>query len=112
LFDVDQQKIGKKISDVEIFDVKSFAAVAKRAKIEIAVLAVPAESAQSIANVVTSAGIKAVMNFAPVPLKVCEDVKLKTVDLTTSLDSLSYYLAGADRSIGKQVKPNGGGGRI
>lgn len=112
LFDVDQQKIGKKISDVEVFDVKDFAAVAKRAKIEVAVLAVPAESAQSIADVVMGAGIKAVMNFAPVPLKVCEDVKLKTVDLTTSLDSLSYYLAGADRSNGKHMKPNGGRGRI
>jgi hypothetical protein len=40
-----------------------------------------------------SAGIKAVLNFAPASLSARLDVKVKTVDLTTSLESLSYYLA-------------------
>ena len=40
-----------------------------------------------------AAGVKAVLNFAPAPLKARLGVKVKTVDLTTSLESLSYFLA-------------------
>ncbi|MBK8464703.1 MAG: redox-sensing transcriptional repressor Rex [Chloracidobacterium sp.] len=93
LFDADPKKIGKKIGNVEILDIKNFAAVVKRDKIEVAVIAVPAANAQNTLERVTKAGIKAVMNFAPVALKASKDVKLKTIDLTTSLESLSYFLA-------------------
>lgn len=94
LFDADPKKIGKKVGGVEIFDIKNFSSRVKRDKIEVAVIAVPSEFAQSVLERVTKAGIKAVMNFAPVPLRVAgDDVKLKTVDLTTSLESLSYFLA-------------------
>lgn len=93
LFDADQSKIGQKVGEVEIFDIKDFAEVAERDKIDVVVIAVPAEFAQSVLEQVTNAGIKAVMNFAPSPLKVDENVKLKTIDLTTSLESLSYFLA-------------------
>ena len=42
---------------------------------------------------VVTAGIKAILNFSPGALKVPDDVKLKSVDLTVSLESLSFYLA-------------------
>jgi len=93
LFDSDKRKIGKKIGQVEIFDIKNFASAVKKDKIEVAVIAVPAEHARDVLQRVIKAGIKAIMNFAPVPLGVADDVKLKTVDLTTSLESLSYFLA-------------------
>jgi redox-sensing transcriptional repressor len=57
------------------------------------VVAVPARAAQKVLNQIMSAGIKAVLNFAPVPLTARLGVKVKTVDLTTSLESLSYFLA-------------------
>lgn len=101
LFDADKNKIGQKVGDVEIFDIKDFARIAKRDKIEVAVIAVPAPFAQSVLEQVTRAGIKAVMNFAPTPLKVEGDVKMKTVDLTISLESLSYFLAQPANSNGK-----------
>jgi redox-sensing transcriptional repressor len=107
LFDADEKKIGKKVGDVEIFDVKDFAAVVKKDKIDVAVIAVPAEYAQSVLEKISKSGIKAVMNFAPVPLRVSEDIKLKTVDLTTSLESLSYFLAQPKNGNGKSLKPNG-----
>ena len=44
-------------------------------------------------DLVVKAGIKAVLNFAPVPLKAEGDIKVKSIDLTTSLESLSYFLA-------------------
>jgi redox-sensing transcriptional repressor len=57
------------------------------------VIAVPAKAAQRVLNQITSAGIKAVLNFAPVSLTARRGVKVKTVDLTTSLESLSYFLS-------------------
>jgi len=109
LFDADKSKIGQMVGDVEIFDIKDFAEVAKRDKIDVAVIAVPAQFAQNVLEMVTDAGIKAVMNFAPTPLKTRDDVKLKTIDLTTSLESLSYFLAQPTSAAnGKGVKPNSG----
>lgn len=104
LFDVDKKKVGKKAGGVEIFDMKNFASTVKKDKIEVAVIAVPAEFADDVLQKVVKAGIKAVMNFAPVPLGVSEDVKLKTVDLTTSLESLSYFLAQAGEPKAGNVK--------
>ena len=57
------------------------------------VVAVPARVAQRVLNQVMSAGVKAVLNFAPVRLHARLGVKVKTMDLTISLESLSYYLA-------------------
>ena len=102
LFDADPKKVGRKVGGLEIFDIKDFAHIARKDKIDVAVIAVPAQFAQSVLDVVTQAGIKAVMNFAPVPLKVEGDVKMKTVDLTISLESLSYFLAQPANSNGKK----------
>lgn len=102
LFDADENKIGQKVGDTEIFDVKNFANVVKKANIDVAVIAVPGEFAQDVLDQITEAGIKAVMNFAPIPLKVANGVKIKTVDLTISLESLSYFLAQPVNSNGKK----------
>lgn len=102
LFDADANKIGEKVGEIEIFDIKNFADIVKKAKIDVAVIAVPAEYAQAVLERITEAGIKAVMNFAPIPLKVSGGVKLKTVDLTISLESLSYFLAQPINSNGKK----------
>lgn len=106
LFDADAEKIGQKVGDVEVFDIKNFSDVVKKATIDVAVIAVPAEFAQDVLEQITQAGIKAVMNFAPVPLKIKGNVKLKTVDLTISLESLSYFLAKPNNSNGEKMKPN------
>jgi redox-sensing transcriptional repressor len=68
----------------------------KRDNVSIAVLAVPTSSAQKVADVVVAAGIKAILNFSPGTLQVPDDVKVKGVDLTVSLESLSFYLAHGD----------------
>jgi redox-sensing transcriptional repressor len=100
LFDTDEKRIGQKIGEVEIFDIENFANVVKRYKIDVAVIAVPAAFAQSVLEKITEAGIKAIMNFAPTPLRVDNDIKLKTIDLTISLESLSYFLSQAGSSNG------------
>jgi redox-sensing transcriptional repressor len=102
MFDSDKNKIGGKVGELEIFDIKDFARIAKKDKLDVAVIAVPAPFAQDVLEKVTKAGIKAVMNFAPIPLKVEGNVKVKTVDLTISLESLSYFLAQPGNSNGKK----------
>lgn len=94
LFDNLQDKVGQHSrSSVRIYDIKELRRVTKREKITIAVVAVPATVAQTVVNTVVAAGIKAILNFSPVALVVPSDVKLKSVDLTVSLESLSFYLA-------------------
>src|SRR5215217_4813565 len=95
LFDNDRQKIGHRIGDAKIAvrDVDELAKVIRDESIDVMVIAVPAKAAQRVLNQVTSAGIKAVLNFAPVSLTSRRGVKVKTVDLTTSLESLSYFLS-------------------
>jgi redox-sensing transcriptional repressor len=78
---------------VPIFDIHDLKKVTRREGIRIAVIAVPAPSAQHVLNLVVAAGIKAVLNFSPGALQVPADVKLKSVDLTVSLESLSFFLA-------------------
>ena len=95
LFDNDKKKIGQTIghSLIPVYDVKRIDRLVRDEKIDIAVIAVPARAAQRVLNQIMAAGVKAVLNFAPAPLVARLGVKVKTVDLTTSLESLSYFLA-------------------
>lgn len=111
LFDADEKKIGEKVGEVKIFDIKNFAETVKRDNIDVAVVAVPAEFAQKVLEQIVEAGIKAVLNFAPTPLRVAGDIKLKTIDLTTSLEGLSYFLAQPGSQNGGLPKSENGNRR-
>jgi redox-sensing transcriptional repressor len=113
LFDTDKSKIGKKVGEIKIYDFKDFQKIVEREKIDVAVIAVPAAFAQNVLEEVGKAGIKAILNFAPVPLKTSSSMKLKTVDLTISLESLSYFLAqpAAANGTGENLKPTTANGR-
>jgi redox-sensing transcriptional repressor len=76
-----------------VHDVGEIANVIREEAIDVIVIAVPAKAAQRVLNQIMSAGIKAVLNFAPASLISRRGVKVKTVDLTTSLESLSYFLS-------------------
>ena len=93
LFDTLDAKVGRESrSGVCIHHIKDLKRVARREGITIAVIAVPAGVAQAVVNTVVEAGIKAVLNFSPGSLRVPRDVKLKSVDFTVSLESLSFHL--------------------
>jgi redox-sensing transcriptional repressor len=78
---------------VPIVATRDIAREVKARAIQIAVLAVPAEAAQSVTDELVAAGIKAVLNFAPARLRVPKDTRLKNVDLSIELETLSFYLA-------------------
>jgi redox-sensing transcriptional repressor len=97
LCDTERTKIGQMSkSGVHIEDIADFRKIVKRNNIDIAVVAVPADSAQSVVNAAVQAGIRAILNFSPGNFKVPPGVKLKNVDLTVSLESLSFFLARGD----------------
>lgn len=94
LFDNDEAKIGTEVcAGLEIQDAASLREVIEREDIDIAVIATPATAAERVLEDVTAAGVRAVLNFAPVHMNPPPGVKVKTVDLTISLESLSYFLA-------------------
>lgn len=101
LFDIADTKIGEESrGGVPIHDIRDLKRIARRERLDIAVIAVPAESAQAVLEQVIAAGIKAVLNFSPGTLKAPAGIKVKNVDLTVSLESLSFYLAqGIDPDI-------------
>ena len=97
LFDTERSKIGRRSKGgVRIHDLGEFRRLVRRDQIDIAVVAVPADSAQAVVNTAVAAGIRAVLNFSPGTIKVPPGVKLKNVDLTVSLESLSFFLARGD----------------
>ncbi|HMV47194.1 MAG TPA: redox-sensing transcriptional repressor Rex [Blastocatellia bacterium] len=94
LFDDDPAKIGSKTRiGIEIQSTQALSNIIRREAVEIVILAVPAAAAERVLEEVTEAGVRAVLNFAPVHLNPKPGVKVKTVDLTISLESLSYFLA-------------------
>lgn len=95
LFDNDSEKVGQYVGSdrIPVFNVKKMAKVVREEEIDVCVIAVPARVAQRVLNQIMAADVRAVLNFAPAPLIGRLGVKVKTVDLTTSLESLSYFLA-------------------
>ena len=112
LFDTERSKIGRKSSGgVRICDIMRVPQDgASATMIDIAVVAVPADSAQSVVNTAVQAGIRAILNFSPGTLKVPPGVKLKNVDLTVSLESLSFFLARGE-AMQKRVRQRAEGSR-
>jgi redox-sensing transcriptional repressor len=97
LFDSARDKVGRlSRTGVPIRALSDLARVVEREHVDIAVTAVPATAAQQVVDLVVAAGIKAVLNFSPGTLHVPRGVKLKNVDLTVSLESLSFFLARGD----------------
>jgi redox-sensing transcriptional repressor len=97
VIDDDPTKIGREMDGVPIVASRDLAREIKARGVQVAVVAVPAESAQIVVDQLVTAGIKAILNFAPTRLKVPRDVRLKDVDLSIELETLSFYLAKGTR---------------
>ncbi len=96
LFDVDPAKIGSRLKNgVPILDAATLPAFASRNRVDIAVLAVPPEAAPRTFEALVAAGVRAVLNFAPVRLNAPPNVFVKDVDLKINLETLSFYLRNA-----------------
>jgi redox-sensing transcriptional repressor len=92
VFDNDPQKIGQMVGEYEIFDTATLVEKVKPNKIKIAMLTVPASSAQEITDLLVKASIKAILNYAPISLNVPGGVRVQYIDPVTHLQRMTYYL--------------------
>ena len=97
IFDDDPLKAGRTVESVPILPLRELVHEAKGRSLQIGIVAMPAEAAQTVADQLVAAGIKAILNFAPARLKVPKDVRLQVVDLSIELETLSFYLAQVNR---------------
>jgi len=94
LFDNNPRKIGHRTRrGIPILDVAGCEKMLAREGISIAVLAVPGQVAQSLADRLAAAGLRAILNFTSVNLRVPPMVKLNTVDLTVEMENLAFFLS-------------------
>ncbi len=92
LFDTDPNKVGQKVNDLEIFSMDTMVEKVRQNKIKVAMLTVPAFAAQEVAEQLVKAGVKAILNYAPIHLSVPKDVKVQHIDPATHLQRMTYYL--------------------
>ena len=92
VYDTAPEKIGRSWNSQTIRDIRQLERDAAQEKPDIAVLTVPSEAAQSMLDRIVKAGIKAVLNFAPVQLQAPADVTVKSVNMAMELESLSFSL--------------------
>lgn len=92
VFDNDPKKIGEKIGEFEVYDTASLSEKIKQQKIKIAMITVPASDAQSVADQLVKAGVKAILNYAPISLTVPDGVRVQYIDPVTHLQRMTYYL--------------------
>ena len=92
LYDADPKKIGRKRCNLIVRDQMSIEGDISQEPIDIAILVTPASAAQELADRLVQVGVKAFLNFAPVQLRVPDDVVVKNVSLALELEALSYGL--------------------
>jgi redox-sensing transcriptional repressor len=92
-FDIDPAKIGKSFEGIQIFDLHEVERIAKERGIRLAIIAVPGTAAQKVADVLVSAGIEGILNFAPVTLNLPKQVQTIGVDLAIELEQLAFAVA-------------------
>jgi len=92
LFDNDQRKIGSNHKGIIISDIASMKSQLKENEISIVILTVPAAAAQKVCDDIVETGVRAILNFAPVSLKVPDDVILLNENMAIELEHLSFSL--------------------
>lgn len=92
VFDNDPGKVGKKLGPISIQPMSELAETIQSHAIRLAILAVPAEAAQSAADQLVAAGIRGLLNFAPISLQLPPELALNSVDVAVQLEQLSFQV--------------------
>lgn len=93
LFDTDPKKIGTELVGLTIQHVNLISNVAREHNVRMAIVAVAAEQAQDVVDMLVKAGVEAILNYAPVIVQVPEGVWVRHIDPVSLLHSMTYYLA-------------------
>lgn len=92
LFDNSPAKIGKKIGNFTVLDIATLEGTIRKEGIQVAMITVPADQAQAVADLLVKAGVKAILNYAPLSLNVPSEVRVQNTDPATHLQRMTYYL--------------------
>lgn len=92
IYDIDPKKIGGRWDGLVVRDIRQLEADLKREPTDIAIVVTPAEAAQDVTDRLVRAGVKAILNFAPIQLAVPTDVTVHSVNMALELETLSFAL--------------------
>lgn len=90
-FDSDPQKVNRTISGCPCYGMDELPGFVAAHGIRIGVMTVPTAPAQALAETLVRAGIRGIMNFAPVPLRVPENTYVEQMDMTMSLEKVAFF---------------------
>ncbi len=92
IFDKNPKLIGMRMKDIEISDIDNLEAFLKEHKIDIGIICVPSSQAQTVADTMVATGVRGIWNFAPMDLKVPENISVENVHLSESILTLVYLM--------------------
>lgn len=99
-FDIDPTKVGRVIQGCRSYPLQELESVVRDEAITLAIIAAPASAAQDAANRLVRAGVRGILNFAPISLRVPEDVRVDDLDLTMALEKVAFFARkGADGRV-------------
>ena len=91
VFDINPEKIDRVVSGCHSYHVKDLRQIIIEKKIKTAVIAVPSSGAQNVADELIEAGVKGILNYAPIILSVPESIYVENRDMITALEKVSYF---------------------
>ena len=92
VFDSNPAKVGTKLGPFTVQDSAEIEVAIRRAGTQVAMIATPGADAQSVADSLVKAGVRAILNYAPTSLSVPEDVQVQYIDPVIHLQRMTYYL--------------------
>ena len=92
IFDVDPAKIGTHLNGYEVYDVARLSELIQQNNVSLAMVAVPAEAAQTVTDELVKAGVRGILNYAPINLTVPAHVHVQYIDPVVHLQRITYYV--------------------
>jgi redox-sensing transcriptional repressor len=114
LVDSDPEKVGERVGDLEVRPIAELEQLVRKREVAIGIIATPAPAAQEVADRMAAAGVRSILNFAPIVLSSTEHVSIRKVDLAVELQILAFYeqrkaaLADVKRGRALATTPSGG----
>ena len=99
-FDIDPSKVDRMINGCPSFHISEARKVMRDMGIEVAIVAVPAAAAQSVADILVEAGVKSLLNFADIRLRLPPEIYVEHIDIGVSLEKVAFF---ARRPVGKDM---------
>lgn len=91
-FDIDPQQVGKRLDSLEVQEMSELDKTVKKRGIQIGIVAVQASQAQDVIDKLVAAGVKAILNYAPISPQVSSNVRVRSIDPVLSLQTMTFYL--------------------